>query len=299
MLTHPIPEPSDLSLHDRVQIALAIADPLLLKSLLTDCTPPIASPHQIGGISTRIGIPVESRRAIDGMIHYESIHCVLAESPEDLEVGVSEYTNRIGNQRGYVDLTRCEAEVSTLGQGLSLSQAIALLAQSGFSHQQIDAILHLPQEAWYKSWWFSADAEGGFTLPFLRLMRTRQYTNGTYTIQYKDFFAEDRPPCFQSQEEHILVEIGAESQGFRKTLEKINYAKQQFGITKALLICDRLSELEAKGFISQGISLYTATELSLPVVANCLDCVTDCPMQGKADSPVKACQRFCLGTEPV
>ncbi|HEY9640242.1 MAG TPA: hypothetical protein V6C57_07150 [Coleofasciculaceae cyanobacterium] len=301
MLAHPIHEPSDaMPWHDRVQIALAIADPLLLKSLLTDCLPSIAPPHQIGSISTKIGIPIESRRAIDGIIQFEAVRCVMADSLEDAEQGVFEYAHRQGHPRGYLDLTHCEAEVSTLGQSLSLAQAIGLLAQSGFSPQQVDAILHLPQDAWYKSWWFTLGAEGGFTVPFLRSIRTRRYANGTFTIQYKDFFDQDKPPCFQSQDERVLVEISTEPKNFRKILEKINYARQQFGIERALLICDRLSELETQGFISQGISLYTADEMALPARARCVDCVTEgCPMNGRADSPVVLCQRFCLETQPV
>ncbi|NJR66527.1 MAG: hypothetical protein HC772_16365 [Leptolyngbyaceae cyanobacterium CRU_2_3] len=301
MLAHPIHDPSDaMPLHDRVQIALAIADPLLLKSLLTDCTPPIAPPHQIGSISTKIGVPVESRRAIDGIIQFESIYCVIAESQEDAEQGVLEYAQRHANSRGYLDLTRCEAEISTLGQSLSLAQAIALLAQSGFSPQQVDAILHLPQDAWYKSWWFMRNTEGGFTVPFLRSIRTRRYINGTFTIQYKDFFAQDKPPCFQSQSNRVLVEIGTEPKNFRKTLEKINYARQQFGMAQALLICEQISDLEVQGFISQGISIYATHEITLPARARCMDCATaGCPMHGRADSPVTLCQRFCLETHPV
>jgi hypothetical protein len=301
MLTYPIHEPSDaLPFHDRVQIALAIADPTLLKSLLTDCLPPIASPHQIGSISSKIGIPVESRKAVDGLIHYEAIRCVLADSTHELEQSVAEYTSRNGDHRGYLDLTQCEAEMLALGTSLTLSQAIALLAQAGFLSQQIEAILHLPQDAWYKSWWFSLDEQGGFTVPFFRLIRTRRYANGTYTIQYKDYFAQDKPPCFQSQQEHVLVEIVTEPHSFRKTLEKINYARQQFGVEKALLICDRLPEMEVQGFISQGISIYAAQELQLPVQADCVHCATaDCPMQRRSDSPVLRCQRFCLEPEII
>jgi hypothetical protein len=288
-----------MPLHDRVQIALAIADPILLKSLLTDCTPPIAPSHQIGGISTQIGIPVESRKAIDGIIRFESIRCVLADAA-DWAQGVLKYSHSVGNDRGYLDLNRCATELSTLGQTVSLSQAIALLAQAEFSSDQIHAILNMPQDAWYKSGWFALDAIGGFTIPFQRLMRTRHYANGTLTLQYKDFFAEDKPPCFKSQDQQVLVEIGTDLHSFRKTLEKINYARQQLGIAKALLICNQISELEAQGYISQGISIYAAHEVVLPTHANCLDCAMDnCPMQGNPDSPVTQCQRFCLETQPV
>jgi len=67
------------------------------------------------------------------------------------------------------------------------------------------------------------------------------------------------------------------------------------GVERALLIGDRFSELEAQGFISQGISLYAAQEIVLPVEANCEWCATTgCPMQGRTDSPVLTCQAFCL-----
>ena len=296
MLTQTTSDSSEsLCLHDRVQIALAIADRPALRSLLTDCVPPIAAPHRIGDVTAKIGIPLESRKAIDGMIQYESIHCILADSPIELEQSVSEYARRHHERSAQLDLTRCEAETRTLGQANGLSQAIALLAQSGLSHSQIDEILNLPQDAWHKSWWFTLDDLGNLTVPFLRLMRSRRFANGTYTLHYKDFFAEEKPTCFKSQPEQVLIEISPAPNGFRKTLEKINYARQQLQTTKALLICDRLPELEIRGYISQGISLYTAAEITLPIRSNCADCVTPCPMQGRLNSPVIACQQFCLG----
>jgi hypothetical protein len=296
LLTYSSHEYRDpLSLHDRVQIALAIADESLLKTLLVDCIPAIAPLHRIGSISTTIGVPIESRKAIDGIIQFESINCTLVDSPTDLEQVISEFTSRNGNQRGHLDLTRCEAETRFLGQTVMLSQALALLAHSGFSPQQVEEILHLPQDAWYKSWWYGLDEAGYFTVPFLRLIRTRRYTDGTFTIQYKDFFSQDKPPCFKSQEQKVLVEIGDRLLGFRKTLEKINYSRQQLGISQALLICDRLSDLEARGFMSQGISIYAAEEMMVPTQANCALCITnDCPMHGLENSPVLTCQRFCL-----
>ncbi|HEY9631170.1 MAG TPA: hypothetical protein V6C84_28090 [Coleofasciculaceae cyanobacterium] len=299
MLTQSIHEPADaMPLHDRVQIALAIAEPILLKTLLTDCTLPIALPHQIGGISSQIGIPVESRKAIDGIIQFESIRCTLADSTADWEQGILDYNHSIGNYRGYLELNRCAAELSTLGQMVSLSQAIALLAQAEFSPEQVHTILNLPQDAWYKSGWFTLDASGSFTIPFQRLIRTRHYANGTLTIQYKDFFTEEQPPCFKSQDRQVLVEISTEAHSFRKTLEKINYARQRLGIAEALLICNQISDLEAQGYISQGISIYATHEVVLPTHANCQNCATEyCPMQGNPDSPVTQCQRFCLETE--
>ncbi|MBF2075329.1 MAG: hypothetical protein IGS50_16425 [Synechococcales cyanobacterium C42_A2020_086] len=282
-----------LPLHDRVQIALAIADTSLLQSLLTDCTPPIAQPHRIGSVRSSIGVPLEPQISIDGVLEFEEIYCVLAESAQ-FEEGVAEYTRRNGNQRGYLDLTQCEAESRTLGQGVTLAQAMAILAEAGFSPSQVDAILHLPSEAWHKSWWFTVDIEGAFTVPFLRLLRTRRYADGTFTLLYKDFFAQEPPPCFKSQSQKVLVEILKEPHQFQQILTKINYARQRSAISRALIICNQLSDLEARGYISQGISLYTADEIVLPVPADCGSCISDCPMRGRTDSPVLMCRQFCI-----
>ena len=288
-----------LSLHDRVQIALAIADESLLKSLLTDCTPPIALPDCIGGVSTTVGIPVEgAKRAADCIMHYEAIHCVVADSPHNLEQQVQAYSHRKGNYRGYLDLTRCESETRLIGQALTLAQAIALLNHAGFSHRQVQEILHLPQDGWYKSWWYSMDAAGQFTIPFLRLIRTIHYINGTCTLQYKDFFAQDKPPCFRGLEKKVIIEINSGELNFGETLEKINYTRQKMAIDQAILICNRLSPLEAKAFMSQGISIYTAIEVEVLDSADCTHCArANCPMHGNPNSPVVGCQQFCLEGE--
>ncbi len=284
--------------HDRVQIALAIADQPVLKSLLSHCTPPIAQPHRIGGVRSAIGLPIAPALAIapaDGLIEFEELHCVLAESPADLEQGVADYSRTKGNRRGYLDLTRCEADSQIFGQMLPLSQAISRLAEAGFSAEQSRDILNLPQDGWHKSWWYQADESGQFTSPFLRLIRCRRYPDGSLTLQYKDFFAQEPPPCFKSRSAKVLVEILPAAHQFAATLAKINLARQQLDTAHALLICDQISDLEARGFISQGISIYAAEEIALPVQANCLHCATaDCLMQGNPDSPVLLCQRFCL-----
>lgn len=299
LLTYSLSEqPDSLSLHDRVQIALAIAGETLLKSLLCDCLPPLAQLHRIGSVSTSIGIPLQSHTAADGIIEYESIHCQLIDASEDLKRIIAAYAERYGNHRGYLDLTRCEAETRTLGQGIPLAQAIALLIQAGFSHAQVQSILHLPYDAWYKSWWYTTDGEGKFSVPFLRLIRTFRYADGNHTLQYKDFFAQDKPTCFKSESCKVLIDIRAEPTGFRETLERINTARQQLGMAQALLICDRITDLEARAFISQNISVYATTELALPAQANCEICAnSQCPLNGNHDSPVLTCHRFCLDAQ--
>ncbi|MCU0566947.1 MAG: hypothetical protein MUF49_10155 [Oculatellaceae cyanobacterium Prado106] len=316
MLTYPAPEHEDaLSVHDRVQIAMAIADPTLLQTLLTDALPPIAEPHRIGSIHSKIGVPLAGERAADGLIEFETIHCVLIQSAEQVEQSIADYTDRHraqlnvnhhysharhSHERGYQELIRCESETQTLGQTNGLAQAIALLAESGFSPPQIDAILHQPKDTWYKSWWHQVDPEGQFTVPFLRLIRPWYYIDGRISIQYKDFFADRKPLHFKSEERKVLVEVLENQRGFRKTLEKINVARQHLGVEQALLVCARLSDLEAQAFISQGISLYSVEELTLPSQANCQRCGnSDCALQGRSDSPVVMCRRFCVDSELV
>jgi hypothetical protein len=274
------------SLHDQVQIALAIADPSLLRSLLLDCLPAILPPHQLGMVTAAIGVPI-GKKAVDGILTVEQIHCILADS---IEAGSLSSQRRPDAGR----LLRCESETQTLGQALSLAQAIAALEQAGFSLQQVEEILHLPSEGWHKSWWYMLDAEGNFTVPFLRQMRILRYANGRLTLQYKDYFEQDKPPCFRSQTQQVLVEIETELPSFRQTLEKINYARERLGIRSSILICDRLSELEIQGFVSQGISIYSSIAV-LPIEANCHFCATlECPLHGQANSPVVSCRQYCV-----
>ena len=282
------------SLHDEIQLALAIADEPVLRSLLVDATPIIAPPHRIGSVTAEIGVPgLDSDRAIDGILRFEAIHCVLASTqPED---GGAPTINSQPRLRDYSSLTRCRSELYTLAQDVPLSQAIALLNQAGFDPKQVRTILHLPHDAWHKTWWYTLDAAGYLTVPFQRFIRTRQYADGAVTLQYKDYYAEERPLCFKSKDHRTPVIIKSECHGFRETLEKINQAREQLDARQAILISDMLSGLEAQGFIRQGVSLYTAQALRLPVRANCAVCANlSCPMKGRSDSPVMTCAHFSL-----
>jgi bacterioferritin-associated ferredoxin len=282
-------------IHDQIQIALAIAEEPTLRSLLTNSTPPIACSQRLGAVRSAIGIPISPQRTLDGLIHYEDIHCVLTDAPVRTDPQLAQPNWGNLPRQGTTDLTRCESEMHTLGQNIAMAQAISLLEHSGFTVEQIDQILNLPQEAWHKTWWHHLDNQGNCATPFLRLIRTLRYTDGTFTIQYKDYFAQDKPLCFQSQQLQVLIEIQPKLQSFSKTLEKINYARMQLGVEKAILICNSLSELELKGFISQGISIYSAEPQAFPVRSNCAVCMTEtCPLRGTQDSPVVMCHRFCL-----
>ncbi|MBD1910372.1 hypothetical protein [Leptolyngbya sp. FACHB-8] len=292
--------PEAISLHDRVQIALAIADTPLLKSLLTHCTPPLTQPHRLGSVKASIGVPFEARRTVDGVVEFEVIHSVLAESPQEIEEHIAATTAPHLVKREYLMLTRCESETHCLGKKLSLAQAITILGTSGFSQEQVDDIINLPAEAWHRSWWYGPDEFGNFTEPFMRMMRTIRFTDGTFELHYKDFFAQNKPTVFTSQEERVLIEIKTEQRSFRKTLDHINLARTQLGITHAILICDEISELETRGFISQGISIYTAQQLALQTRADCSLCANhDCPLNGCEDSGVTMCRRFYLDATPV
>jgi hypothetical protein len=287
-----------LSEHHRIQIALAIADPDLLKSLLVNCTPPLVQPHRVGSVHSSMGIPLTAGLMLDAILEFEEVHCVLADSSERLAQEVAIYCQRYGNQRGYLDLTRCEAETRTLGQTMPLAQAIATLSEAGFTPAQVNRILNLSLDAWFQSWWYRADEIGELTIPFLRLLRVRHFADGTVTLQYKDFFAQDQPACFTSVARRILVDTLSDQHEFPAVLAKINLARQQTGIQQALLIGNQISALEAQGFIRQGISLYATREVALPVQANCVTCATsNCPMRGQVDSPVLLCRQFCLPAE--
>lgn len=288
-----LPETS-ASLHDQVQIALAIADEAMLKTLLLDSTPPLAQPHWLGAVTVQVGVPLAQGRSVDGVLQFEVVHCVLADASSDLERHLAR-GDRDRRENQYAQLTRCESETRTLGQGLSLAQVLAMLHQSGFPPDQIQAILHLPQEACHKSWWYMLDAEGNFSQPFRRTLRTLRYADGTFALYYKDQFSQDKPPCFKSLTQKALVEIKSPHHGFSKTLEKINRHRELLSIQSVILICDDLTDLEAQGFIQQGISVYMAQGLVLPMYTNCSHCGNDhCPLQGALQSPVRVCQRFCF-----
>ncbi|MBW4655713.1 MAG: hypothetical protein KME20_22130 [Kaiparowitsia implicata GSE-PSE-MK54-09C] len=295
VLTHrPDDTSHSISMRDRVQIALAIAEEDILKTLLTQCTPPLVQPHLVGAVTAKVGVPVEAHRTVDSVIAFEAVNCALARSPEDIEQQIAAQADSRMLNRQYLAQTRCESDTQVLGQHISLAQAIALLAQSGFSPDQVDAIINVPQEAWHRSWWYALDSDGNLSEPFLRLMRTIRFPDGTFTLQYKDFYAQNKPSCFTSQEERVLIEIRTEHRSFRKTLERINLFRQQLGIAKAILICETMSELEAQGFISQGISIYaTSQPLELHTRAHCAHCTNEgCQLHGQGDTGVMMCDRF-------
>jgi bacterioferritin-associated ferredoxin len=284
---------------DQIQIALAIADANLLKSLLVDCLPSIIERRHIGSVSTEVGVPVGNQQAADGVLHVEMSKCVLAGFPQRAEPHPAEggWTR---TNRELARITQHESEMQTLGQNLSLAPTVSLLSESGFTSAQIEEILRLPRDAWFKSWWYAIDVNGNFSIPFLRHMRTLHYPDGTFTIQYKDFFEQDKPVCFASLSQKVLVLIKPDGQGFGETLRQINYQREALNIRQAILICNMISELEAQAFINQGISVYPAIELILPSRSNCVQCGRkECPMNGAENSLISLCYGFLPESEFV
>lgn len=286
------------NLRDQIQIALAIADAPILKSLLVNCIPPITEPDRVGTVSTEIGVPTQNQQSADGILHFEAIKCVLADSVQPAEMPSNGGWTREG--RELARLTQHESELHTLGHHLGLASTVSLLAESGFSPKQIEAVLRLPHDGWHKSWWYAIGATGHFTIPFLRHLRILHYPDGTYTLQYKDFFEQDKPPCFTRLAQKVLVMIRSEGQGFGETLRQINYQREALATSHTILICQTLSELEAQAFVNQGVSVYPASELVLPIHSNCLHCGrNECPMNGMQDSMVALCYGFLPQSEFV
>ncbi len=95
------------------------------------------------------------------------------------------------------------------------------------------------------------------------------------------------------KKDRVLVEIKTEIQSWADTLRQIKRYQTELEISKAILVCDTLTELEAQGFMSQGVSIYPATYLTLPIYADCSICVNgSCPMSGTSNSPVTMCRGF-------
>ncbi len=297
-LFHPVTERSPVDLREQLQMALAIADPQILKSLLVNCIPAIMAPQKVGNIASEVAVPTSDAQGADGILQFEAIRCVLANTQP--QVDSNSHAGWTRESKEMARLTQHESELQTLAQNLPLAPAIALLSNSGFAPDWIEEILRLPHYAWHKSWWYEIDRNGEFTIPFLRYIRTLHYPDGTLTLQYKDFFEYEKPSCFTSQLQKVLVVIRPEIQGFGETLQRINRQRADLNTQRVLLICNTISELEAQAFISQGISVYPAMELALPVQANCQYCGRrECPMNGLRDSPVAACHGYVLESEYV
>ncbi|HEY9878175.1 MAG TPA: hypothetical protein V6D29_06945 [Leptolyngbyaceae cyanobacterium] len=278
------------SLQEQIQLALALADEYSLRSLLSDSIPAIARPHEISQIRAEVSIPIPGTdRVLDGLLRFERVRCVLAGTWPTLPA-----VPRLQGCHDFEHVSCCQSELVTLAQNITPSDAIALLSHAGFNADQISQVLHLPGEAWHKSWWFMADGEGFLTIPFQRLMRVRHFGDGTLTLQYKDYYAQERPAGFKGQPVQVPVVVRQSTEGFCAVLERANVARQAFSTQQVVLIAETVSDLEAEGFIRQNISLFTAQGvLQLPVTADCKRCQQEtCPLRGQVHSPVTTCRAF-------
>lgn len=278
-------------LPEQIQLALAIADESSLRSLLSDSLPAIAQPHEVDQVRVELSLPLPDRRdrVLDALICFERVRCWLAGSRPHLP--------RLEDDPRCHHLTHCQAEPVTLAQNIALSEAIALLSHAGFNADQIARVLHLPSQAWHKSWWFMADIDGQLTVPFQRLMRVRHFSDGSLTLQYKDYYALEQPPSFKGQPACVPVVIRQRAERFCQTLERINQARQAFATAQAILITEALSAPEAEGFMRQNVSLFTA-QAALPQMqwADCQHCQqASCPLQGQPRSPVTMCRSYVGG----
>ncbi|MFE4105630.1 hypothetical protein [Almyronema epifaneia] len=277
---------------EQIQMALAIADQTRLRSLVLSSQPTLMPAHQLGAVTVQIGSPLAPKSiAIDAVLDYEAIECILTETWA--AVPKAGGRSPCSRYQTYEAITHYHSDLQTLGENMALSQAIALLSEAGFSAGQVTAILNLPQSAWHKSWWYMLDEMGDFTIPFQRHLRTRCFADGTYTLQYRDYYPQTCPACFKSQRRRVPLLIRVAQTSFWETLKILNYAREILQTSQAIVVCENVSDLELQGYVHQGISVYGSEQLAPNSAINCIRCTHgDCPMCGNPDSPVTACANF-------
>jgi hypothetical protein len=271
-------------------LALAVADEAFLKTLLTDCFPAIAHPHEIGAITVEVGVPLThlADGSIDGILKFEQVNCVLAGSYPGAPP-IPEFDSH----DHYHAVTQCHSELFTLAHNQPLSDVVVLLSRAGFDGDQIHHILHLPSQAWHKSWWYALDLDGRLTIPFQRLIRTRRFVDGTITLQFKDYYGHEPPASFSSKLTQLPLLVHKPELSFCENLALINIARRELESQSAILIAQGLSELEVEGYMRQTVSLFQKQVIQLPLEANCRNChQLKCPLKGVDSSPVMACRSF-------
>lgn len=234
---------------NQVQLALAIADVDMLKTLLTGCTPAIAQPHQIGQVRVAVGKPpgTVGLEDLTAVMEYERVWCVLAEEAPEIATQ---------SCRDYQYLTRCHSGLQTLAWRVSLSEAVSLLSYGGFQEKHIQRILQLPRDGWHRSWWDTLDAQGQLGLPFQRRFRTRCYSDGTYTLQYQNLYAQDAPPCFRAIWQQVPLMVTRPDRQFGETLSAMRKAQHMLKAQNCMLLTGNISQMEIEGYIRQGVSLH-------------------------------------------
>ena len=245
----PFREGSSRTDRNQVQLSLAVATKEKLQSLLANCVPAIAHPHQIGQVRITVGAPptVKGVESIDAILEYEHVWCVLSAEAANINACDS---------RDYQYLTRCQSNLKTLACRVKLSEAIALLRHGGFHEDQIQRILQLPWDGWYRSWWDTFDNQGQLSFPFQRWFRTRGYSDGTYTLQYRDHYPQDAPTCFRGVWQRVPLMMIQPGNQFGEMLTCLRTAQHALKTQRCLLLADALTDLEAEAYMRQGISLY-------------------------------------------
>lgn len=278
---------------NQIQLTLAIANTDMLRSLLVQATPAIARPHQISQIRVSVGAPpdTEGLAAIDAVVEYEHIWCTVSEGAPQIDEQP---------MRDYRYLTRCQSDLKTLAWRVNLADAISFLSHGGFQEDQIQRILQLPWEGWHRSWWDTFDAAGHLGLPFQRWFRTRCYGDGTYTLQYRDFYSQDAPPCFRGIWQRIPVMTVHAGYPFGEALTSLKQARHTLGADQCLILADSLSDLEAEGYMRQGVSLYSLQQPLQPELTLCPRCDRQiCPMNHRSDTHIISCRDYVPAPEPV
>jgi len=282
----PTPTPADHT----AQLALAVADEVYLRSLLTDSLPPLAQPHEVGAMAIQVGVPLRDhpQYSIDGVLTFEHIHCVLAGSGPEVPPLPEFHTHT-----EYQSVTHCHSDLTTLAENVAPSEAVALLTRAGFTSDHIRQILQLPPQAWHHSWWYALGPEGFLTVPFQRHIRSRCFGDGTFTLQFKDDYAQDRPHGFRSQSQAIPVMVHQDSLSFGENLTRLNRARRELNTSQALLMATDLPELEIEGYLRQAVSLSNPRGIQRPLTAHCRLCHRElCPLHGVDASPVMVCRSF-------
>lgn len=285
-LMHLLEEGTPKLDRNQIQLALAVADREMLQSLLVNCTPAIAQPRQLGQIRVSIGSPPDTKdlAPIDAVLEYEQMWCMLS---EDIAYG----KNCTG--RDYQLLTRCQSHLKTLAWRVNLSNAIALLSHGGFQEEHIQRILNLPWDGWHRSWWDTLDAQGQIGLSFQRSFRTRRYSDGTYTLQYRDHYSQDAPPCFRGIWQQVPITIAHAGHSFGEVIGCLRQAKHVLNSQHCLLLFERLTDLEAEGYMRQGVHLYPLEHSAFTKRVLCRSCGQyQCPMRGHLDTPVINCRDY-------
>ncbi len=241
----------------QLEMLLAIASDSQRRSLLTDCTPPIISAPQLGGVQLHLGVPNGQGQAIgDGVLVYEELTCQLAWP--DLKSGDRPWLTQNAS------LTAHQSPLQTLGWRVPLAEAIALLTYGGFSETQIDHLLHLPWDGWHRSWWHPITPSGPGPIPFRRHLRVRLHPEGTYILQYQDHYHQDAPPCFRSQWHTLPLVIHQPNCSLGEHLLRLHQAQQDCQSPHTLLLAGPLSPLEETAFTQQGVPHYPISRLCAP-----------------------------------